>query len=167
MLGGAVTGVIFGVLCLGLAGCAGGEAPPGLTLTATSESANETIHVHVSGLRPAERVQRVRLVAPDGARFGPEERTRHRRVRATHGQPTVGVQARGGSASGIEPGLTLSFDLFDWAWGGSKTVRRHGVTAVFAMPPGYADAPGDWRVEAVVADPTGQRRTRRAPVTAD
>lgn len=154
-------------LTLALAGCAADPEPPRLALTTTRDQARETIRVHVTGLRPAERVDRLRLIGPDDVRLSPAKRTRHRTVRATHSQPTVGVQARGGSASGIEPGLTLSFGLFDWTWGGSTTADRRSVTAVFAVPPGYAEAPDDWYVEAVVTGPTGQRRTRRAPVTPD
>jgi hypothetical protein len=152
------------VLGIALAGCATTEQPRQLRLTAELDRSNETIGVRLVGLRPAENVTRVRLSGPQNQRIAPIQRSRHRGVRARHALPTVGVQARGGSASGIDPGLTLSLDLFDWSWGGSETVAQRSVTATFAIPDGYRRDPDGWHVEAVVTNPTGQQRTYRTPV---
>lgn len=154
-------------LAAALTGCAGDPgATTATTLTVRAQAERGRVVATVSGLRPADRVERFRLVGPDGTRLRPEDRRHSRSVRTTSGQPTVGVQARGGSASGIEPGLTLSLDLFDWVWGGSNTVDQRSVSAVFAVPPGGTSGLADWNVEAVIIDPAGHARTRRAPVTA-
>ncbi len=154
-------------LALGLvaAACAGSrEAPVRTEVSTVFDRAAGEIRVTVAGLRPAERVESLRLVGPDDAHLAPRRRTHHESVEARRGHPTVGVQARGGSASGIEPGLSLSFDLFDWTWSGSETRRRRAVRAVFAVPEGYRNRPEAWRVEIVVTDPTGAARTRHEPV---
>ena len=152
-------------LSLFLGACAGDSGPVAPTdVNARLDRGAGRIVVNVDGLRPSERVDRVRLVGPDGQVFAPETRRRARSVEATTRRPTVGVQARGGSASGIEPGLTLSLDLFDWSWGGSETVDRRRVTAVFAVPRGCCGEANGWRVEAIVIDAAGQPRTYRRPV---
>jgi len=151
--------------CGGLSACAGdGDPVAKIALDARLDDRAGRIVARIDGLRPAERVGNVRLVGPRGKAFAAESRMQSRGVAATHGEPTIGVQARGGSASGIEPGLTLSLDLFDWSWGGSDTVSRRGVTAAFAVPDAFRDTPTGWRVEAVVTDPAGGSRTYRAPV---
>ena len=153
-------------LCLALAGCAGDAPPtPTPTVSAILDRPAGVIRVTVAGLRPADQVESIRLMGPGGARVAPAQRSRASSVTATQSNPTVGVHARGGSASGIEPGLTLSFDLFDWSWSESQTRPQRRVTARFAIPDGFRARPDAWHVEAVITDPTGAARRRRAPVS--
>lgn len=149
-----------------LAGCAGsnsGALP--MAVNARWDRSDDVIRVTVAGLRPAEQVESIRLIGPEGDRLVPKRRTRASGVTATQSNPTVGVHARGGSASGIEPGLTLSFDLFDWSWNESETRPQRRVTATFAIPEGFRARPDAWHVEAVISDPAGTARRRRAPVS--
>lgn len=154
------------MLTLGIAACAGdGDEGVRTRVSAKLDRAADEIRATVAALRPSEAVESLRLVGPEGARLAPLRRTRQESVAATQSNPTVGVQARGGSASGIDPGLSLSFDLFDWSWHTAETRTQRSVTAVFAVPEGYRAKPEVWHVEVVVTDPAGPPRTRRAPIT--
>lgn len=152
------------MLVLLVAACNSGQTPPPVpAIHANLAPARDTIAVTVTGLTPAERVARLRLVGPEGETVAPVTRRRARGVVSTDRRPSVGVTAEGGSASGVRPGLTLSWDLFDFEWARSETRARHSVTARFDVPPGYRKAPQDWRIEAVLIDPAGGERTRSIP----
>ncbi len=153
------------LLALAVGACAGDRNEAVRTrVSADLDRAANEIRATVSGLRPSEAVESFRLVGPDDVRHMPRRRIRSEHVAGTQSNPTVGVQARGGSASGIDPGLSLSFDLLDWTWGRSETRTQRSVTAVFAVPEAYRARPEAWHVEAVITDPTGASRKRRAPV---
>jgi hypothetical protein len=150
-----------------LAACAGEPAPPARTTVETVlDMRAEAIRVTVRGLRASDRVASLGLVGPDGRRITAQTRQESRGVASTHRQPSVAVQARGGSASGIDPGLRLSFDLFDFDWGRDERRKLRRVTAAFPIPDGYRDTFAGWRVEVVVIDAAGARQVRSKPAPA-
>jgi hypothetical protein len=152
--------VLLAVVALGVAGCASdGDPAPPPHLSAGFDAATDQVVVRVAELRPATRVAEVRLRGPDGATLAPVAKRRSRGVRTTQGDPDLGVTARGGSATGVTPGVSLSFDLFDW-FGGRETERDvHGLTVRFDAPEGYRDDPGAWHIAVTLVDPAGRRRT--------
>lgn len=148
-----------------VAGCASREVPPPPgEVRARLDMGSETIRVTVANLRPSDRVDRLRLVGPEDRRIAPTQRGERRGTKAMHRNPSVGVHAEGGSASGIRPGISLSFGLFDWIWSRDTERRLRAVTATFPVPDGYTEQPGEWRVEAVLMGQMGHRITRSADI---
>lgn len=156
--------VILLVLPL-VAGCTREPPPPGPPrVTAALVDGGTAVQVQVLGLMPGARVAAIRLVASDGSALTPAER-RESRTQAGGGGPasSVGVGATGGSASGINPFLTLSLDFLGGDGGPERRTRRIVARIPLPDPAAYREAAEDWRVEVDLVDVAGAQRTRTLP----
>src|SRR3546814_17782462 len=78
--------------------------------------------------------------------------------------PGVGIGARGGSSSGINPFISLGY-----VFGGDSEVRRsQRMTASIPLddPAAYAQGYRDWRIELRYRDPLGEPQQISVPAPA-
>lgn len=157
-------------LCLSLAlgACAGREPPPVPEIRAGHDRAGDSLTVRVVNLPAGTRVTSIRLTGPDGERYDGQDRRTRRGEVYRGGRPGIGVRAHGGSATGITPGLTLSWDVFDslgrGLWGGRETRDLREVSARIPLPEDYREPnPEAWRVVVTLRDASGRARDKTAP----
>lgn len=148
------------------AGCAREPRPPvgPPRVTAAPVDDGAAVQVRVVGLMPGARVAGIRLVAPDGTALTPAER-RESRTHAGGGgaASSVGVGATGGSASGINPFVTLSLDFLGGDGGPERRTRQIVARIPLPDPAAYRDTAADWRLEVDLVDVAGAKRTRTLP----
>lgn len=147
------------------AGCSREPPPPGPPrVTAALVDDATAVEVRVVGLMPGARVAGIRLVAPGGTALTPAER-RESRTHAGGGGPasSVGVGATGGSASGINPFVTLSLDFLGGDGGPERRTRRIVARIPLPDPAAFREAADDWRLEVDLVDVAGAQRTRTLP----
>lgn len=141
-----------------LAACAGdrAEAPRALEAEARLAGPGATaIEVRVPDIPAGTRVERVLLLGPDGQRVEAPELSRSSRASGgrTLSRPSIGFGVTGGSASRINPSLSLGWSLT----GDGPARRSQEVRALIALPDAAAfrTAPEAWRIEVHYADVTG------------
>lgn len=151
------------VLALG-AGCTREAPPPVPRLAVAYDRPAEMIVVRVRNLPAGTRVTAIRLDGPDGRRVTPRTRRLRRGVSYEAGRPNVGVTARGGSSTGITPGISLSWDVFDWDWGAPSHRKLREVIAEIPAPADYLSPESRaWRVTVTLRDAAGTDRQKVAP----
>jgi len=147
-----------------LSACAREAPPPVPRLAVAYDRPNAMVMVRVQNLPAGTRVTAIRLEGPDGRRATPRTRRLRRGNAYEGGRPNVGLTARGGSASGITPGLSLSWNIFDWDWGAPEHRKVREVIAEIPAPADYLTPDADaWRVRAILRDATGRDRAKVAP----
>ncbi|SDG17682.1 hypothetical protein SAMN05216241_106110 [Limimonas halophila] len=162
------------LMLLTVAACAGtddGDGPPPVRARAYPTPEREAVVVQVVNLPKGSEVTAIELRTPDGV-LTPSKRESSETVSAGESlAPEIGIGARGGSATGVEPHLTLSFSLFDWFWGGDaeangKLERTEGRTVLARIP-----VPEDQRgeltkrtVTITLRDVAGTTRTQQTRV---
>lgn len=167
-------GLAAALAMLLLAACAGSpesDGPPPMQARAYPTPDREAVVVQVVNIPKGSEVTAIELRTPEGTLTPSERETRETVSRGESGQPTIGVGATGGSASGVEPHLTLSFSLFDWFWGGDEgangeleSTEGGAVVARIPVPEGRREAVTGKTVTITVEDVAGTPRTRTTRV---
>ena len=148
-----------------LVACSDGGLPPqgGPRLIAGLNADGAAVEVFVEDLPPGAVIREVWLAGPDGERLSGVILGETQGPKAPGGaRPAVGVAARGGSSSGIDPSVSLS-------WG----PERRGPAAYWRsshwlvpVPPAQRPslAVGGWRAELHYLDADGIGRVMRRGV---
>lgn len=120
------------------------------------------VEISLAGLPPGRRIEGIVLIAPDGARY---PAALSAPVRATEGGvksgPTLGVGVRGGSSTGIQPSVTLGWNVSRGQ--AERTSQRLEARAPIPDPAVYREEAARWRVEVTVMEVEGARRTLSFP----
>ena len=120
------------------------------------------VEISVANLPPGRQVEMIALIDPQGARYPARLATP---VTVTEGGvksgPTVGVGVRGGSSTGIQPSVSLGWNVSRGQ--AVRTSRRLEAVAPIPDPAAYRDQASRWRVEVVVTEVDGARRTLSFP----
>lgn len=162
----SISAVLLSILML--AACAREPAPPVYPrVSAERVESGRLLQLRVDNLRPGDSVGAIRLTGPAGESVGPVDRRGLHGTRGTHAEPSVGITAEGGSATGVNPGISLSLPLFDWVWGGpDREETRRAVLARLPLPKTARADPQAWALTVEITDATGRTETRRVPVPA-
>lgn len=168
----AVAVVTAGLGALG--GCAAGPPPParppaGLMAAHALPDAPDgrEVTVTLEDVPPGRRVEAVWLIDPHGTRYPATaletlEGERGRRpAGAGRSGLGIGVGVSGGSSTGVHPSLNLSFGV--QGAGVARASRRVLAHVPIPDPAAYVREAGRWRIEVVVRELTGERRTLRFP----
>ena len=120
------------------------------------------VEISVAQLPPGRRIETIVLVAPDGARY---PAALSAPVRATEGGvksgPTLGVGVRGGSSTGVQPSVSVGWNVSRGQ--AERTSRRIAARATIPDPAAYREEAARWRVEVAVIEVDGARRTLSFP----
>ena len=120
------------------------------------------VEISVANLPPGRYVEAIALIDPEGARY-PARLSAP--VTTTEGGvksgPTVGVGVRGGSSTGVQPSVTLGWNVSRGRT--ERTSRRVAARAIIPDPAAYREGAGRWRVEVAVIEVDGARRTLSFP----
>ena len=120
------------------------------------------VTIALEGLPPGRRIEGIVLVAPDGARY---PAALSAPVRTSEGGvtsgPRLGVGVRGGSSTGIRPSLSLGWNVSRGR--SERTGRRIEAVAPIPDPAAYREEAARWRIEVVVTEVEGARRTLSFP----
>lgn len=120
------------------------------------------VEISVANLPPGRRVEAIALIDPEGARYparlsAPVTSTEG----GVKGGPTVGVGVRGGSSTGIQPSVSLGWNVSRGQ--GERTSRRVAAVAPIPDPAAYREGAARWRVEVAVIELDGAHRTLTFP----
>jgi len=170
-------GPVATLLALLLAACAGTEdadGPPPTQAHAYPVPEREAVIVQVVNIPAGTEVTAIELRTADGV-LTPEARERRETVSSgASAAPEIGVGAHGGSSTGVEPHLTLSFSLFDWFWGGDeatngelKSTEGHALLARIPVPEDQREAIAGRTVTITFQDVAGTQQTRTTRVQAE
>jgi hypothetical protein len=161
------------IFSLGLTSGCGGPAPrrpppPEGVMQVSARLAPppaEAVVVKIGNLPPGRRIEEVALLDPNGGRhLAPSLTT----VRGTEGGlnsgPFVGVGVSGGSSSGINPSISLGWNVT----GGDpeRETLRIEATVPIPDPAAYRTDSAHWRVQVVFTELDGERRTLMFPARA-
>lgn len=149
-----------------LAACAGDQAEPPRALKAEARLNGPeatAIEVRVLDIPAGTRVERVLLIGPGGQRIEAPELNRSSRESGAGAlsRPSIGFGVTGGSASRINPSISLG-----WSLTGNGPARRgREVSALIALPDpaAYRAVPAAWRIEVHHVDVTGQAKIITLP----
>lgn len=150
----------FAILLLSslfLIACAGDEAePPGALRAEARLSSPEAtaVEVRVLDIPAGTTIDRVLLIGPGGQLIeAPELSRSSRQSGGVLSRPSIGFGVTGGSASRINPSISLG-----WSLTGDGPARQSlEISALIALPDpaAYRAAPEAWRIEVHHADVTG------------
>lgn len=156
--------------CL-LAACAGPapkRPPPAGIMTVAARLAAppvQAVEIEVANIPPGRRIERIALIDPEGGRHpAPELVT----VRTTEGGvtsgPSLGVGVSGGSSSGINPSLSLGWNITGAQAERSDT--RIEAEVPIPDPAAYLTEAPRWRIEIGFTEIEGETRTLTFPASA-
>jgi hypothetical protein len=123
-----------------------------------------SVQVRVYDLRPADRVEAIRLVGPQGQTGHPVDTVERKRITGggSLARPSVGVGVVGGSSGHVSSGVGISVPIFSKRDSLRGVKEGREIIARIPIPdaPAYREAPEAWRIEIDLTDVTGQTRTR-------
>ena len=153
------------VLLAALAACAGPAKPPP-AMHVSASVAERTLRLAVRDIPPGRELTELVLVDAGGRETPARRRERTVREESSGGNagPGVAVGASGGSASGVDPYISLGY-LFR---NDDKTRRSQRITAEIpiADPAAYAAGYRDWRIEVRYRDHLGDLQRVSIPAPA-
>ncbi len=153
-----------------LSACGGTESrpppkpvpPAGVMKVTARPAAAAAVQVLIADVPPGRRIERVALIDAQGMRHPADSLVP---VSVTEGGaragPSIGIGVTGGSSSGINPSLSLGWNVL--GGGAERQSRRIEARVPLADPAAYRAAPGSWRVEIVFTEIDGARRTLTFP----
>jgi len=126
----------------------------------------EAVEVEVGNIPPGRRIERVVLIDAEGARHPAPALVRLRTSEGglTSG-PSLGVGLTGGSSSGVNPSISLG-----WNVSGAEPARegqRVEARVPIPDPAAYLANASRWRVEIGFTELDGEPRTLTFPVRAN
>lgn len=122
----------------------------------------QVVEVVVGHIPPGRRIERMTLIDPDGARYPARSLVP---VTTTEGGlrsgPNVGVGVTGGSSSGINPSISLGWNITQGE--AERTSRRVEAQVPIPDPAAYRANPARWRIEIEFVEIDGERRRLSFP----
>jgi hypothetical protein len=148
-----------------LAACAGDTTAPPRALEAEARLAGPeatAIEVRVRDIPAGTAVEQVLLIGPGGQRTAAPElvRSTSETGAGALSRPSIGFGVTGGSASGINPSISLGWSL---TGGPGRLSRRVGALIALPDPTGYRANPAAWRIEVRYSDVTGRAEVLSLP----
>lgn len=121
--------------------------------------------VVIRDLPPGRRIEALTLIDPDGERYPAERLSEGIRESGRAGpNPLIGINITGGSSEGIEPSVSIGYNLLG---GGEAVATRSGrfvsARVPLAEPAAFRREARVWRIEVVLSEITGERRTVTVP----
>ncbi len=123
---------------------------------------SDAVQVVIAEVPPGRRIERIALIDPHGARYPADAPVPVTGIEGGGGvRPRVGIGVTGGSSSGINPSVSLGWNVF----GGEaeRTSRRVEARVPLPDPADYRNSAAAWRIEVVVIEVDGARRTLNFP----
>lgn len=126
---------------------------------------SDAVEIVIAEVPPGRRIEHVALIDPGGTRYPAEALAPVTRSESSGGaRPRIGIGVSGGSSSRIRPSLSLGWNLL----GGEaeRSSRRVEGRVALPDPADFRASAARWRIEVIVTEIDGARRTLSFPAQA-